>query len=129
MIDTHCHLDQPVFDGDREAVLARSRRAGVTQWVVPGIRLEDFPSVAALRRADLWIALGLHPLFCHTAHAVAQLDGWLTSVHPLAVGEIGLDYLAPASTHAAQGVSALRAGRCAAPLALQCAAQARRQHG
>ena len=34
MIDSHCHLDAPEFDGDRLAVLQRARAAGVTGLVV-----------------------------------------------------------------------------------------------
>ncbi|MBF0461169.1 MAG: TatD family hydrolase [Magnetococcales bacterium] len=104
MIDTHCHLDHPVFDADRAAVLARSRQAGVVQWVVPAIRLDNFTAVVALRSPALQIALGLHPLFMadHPDGAVAQLAHWVEQVQPLAIGEIGLDAMAPVATHPAQ---------------------------
>lgn len=103
-MDTHCHLDHPAFDQDRAAVLARSVQAGVGQWVVPGVRLSDFPAVVALRSPDIYIALGLHPLFLpdHPADAIGLLVSWIDREKPLALGEIGLDFLAPLQTHARQ---------------------------
>ncbi len=104
MIDTHCHLDLPVFDTDRAAVLERSRRAGVDRWLVPGIVLAAFPRLTALSAPGVHIALGLHPLFTddHGEGAVEQLWDWLRRFKPVAVGEIGLDYLAPAASHERQ---------------------------
>lgn len=104
MIDTHCHLDLPVFDADREAVMRRSRQAGVVQWVVPAIRLARFAHVVALRAPAVHIALGLHPLFVadHPDHAVDALAEWLAKSQPVAVGEIGLDGAAPVATHPLQ---------------------------
>lgn len=102
MIDTHCHLDQAVFNHDRAAVLARSRQAGVSQWLVPGICLSGFPAIVALHSSTIHIALGLHPLFSHPDNAIEQLASWLEQTNPIAIGEIGLDYLAPAQTHPIQ---------------------------
>jgi TatD DNase family protein len=65
MIDTHCHLDLPVFDADRTEVLARAQAAGVGAILVPAIRPRTFAALAALRdqhRAPtLAIAIGTHP--------------------------------------------------------------------
>ncbi|MEO5364116.1 MAG: TatD family hydrolase [Magnetococcus sp. DMHC-8] len=104
MIDTHCHLDLPVFADDRDEVLARSRQAGVVQWVVPAIRLTRFADVVAMRRPGVHVALGLHPLFGadHPPDAVVRLARWVERDRPIALGEIGLDGTAPAATHADQ---------------------------
>ena len=37
MIDTHCHLDMPAFDDDRESVWQRAREAGVRAVILPGV--------------------------------------------------------------------------------------------
>ncbi|MEO5339340.1 MAG: TatD family hydrolase [Magnetococcus sp. MYC-9] len=104
MIDTHCHLDQAVFDADRAEVLARSRQAGVVQWVVPAIRLADFPAVVALRSPQIHIALGLHPLFpvLQTETTLTRLAEWVAESRPTAIGEIGLDATAPSACHEVQ---------------------------
>ena len=65
LIDTHCHLDLPIFDGDRTAVLARARAAGVDGMLVPAIRPSTWAALAALPGnhpgAGIAIALGVHP--------------------------------------------------------------------
>ena len=45
MIDTHCHIDFPKFDADRQAVLASSLRAGVQKIVVPGVSASQWPKL------------------------------------------------------------------------------------
>ncbi|MEW6301168.1 MAG: TatD family hydrolase, partial [Thermodesulfobacteriota bacterium] len=34
--DSHCHLTDPQFDNDREAVITRARSAGVARFLVIG---------------------------------------------------------------------------------------------
>lgn len=106
MIDTHCHLNAAAFDLDREAVLARGRRAGVVQWVIPGVVLADFSELILMASPELLIALGLHPVYldAHPVDALEQLEQWVMRSHPVAIGEIGLDYLLPPATHEGQMV-------------------------
>lgn len=96
LIDSHCHIDVPEFDADRDAVLASCARDGVGAIVVPGIRLADFASLKAVcdESVQLHAAYGLHPVYLneHRAGDVAALGDWLEREQPLAVGEIGLDF-------------------------------------
>ena len=39
LVDSHCHLQDPAFDADRDEVLERARRAGVSAFVVVGTDL------------------------------------------------------------------------------------------
>lgn len=106
LIDTHCHLDFPQFDDDREAVIVRAKQAGVMRILIPGTDLQTSERAAALAeaRAELAAAVGVHP---HEAHslgageikALRKLAG-----HPrvAAVGEIGLDYFRNLSSRADQ---------------------------
>ena len=99
LIDTHCHLDLPDFDADRPALLARCRAAGVTRMVVPGIEAAGWRRLQALceDEAGLYPALGLHPVFLdrHADDDLAALEQALAQHHPVAVGEIGLDFFVP----------------------------------
>jgi TatD DNase family protein len=103
VIDSHCHLDVPAFDRDREAVLSRAVSAGVTGILVPAIRPRTWAALVAFARthADvLSVALGVHP------QIVPELDaGELPQDLPaalaracadagalaVAIGECGLD--------------------------------------
>lgn len=96
IIDSHCHLDVEAFDDDRQAVLARARRGGVTAIVVPGIDAERWDKLWSLcaGEPDLYPALGLHPMFVdhHRDEDLDNLKSLLSERRPVAVGEIGLDF-------------------------------------
>jgi TatD DNase family protein len=98
LIDTHCHLDFPVFDGCRTRLLARARAAGVDQIVVPGVVADDWPRLlACCEEHGLLPALGLHPCFL-SRHRDGDLDTLaqgLAQYPVVAVGEIGLDFFIP----------------------------------
>lgn len=96
LIDTHCHLDFPEFDGDREAVVAEAAAAGVAYIV------NVASSVIGARRAlevaacfpGVYAVVGVHP---HEADMVSEAD--LREISRLAerekvvaIGETGLDY-------------------------------------
>lgn len=108
-VDSHCHLDAPEFDADRDAVLARARAAGVTMQVLPAVAVEGFDAVRALaHRAGLTYALGIHPL-CVDRAGDADLERLAEALQThrddprlVAVGEIGLDHFVPGLDRARQ---------------------------
>jgi len=96
LIDTHCHLGDPAFDPDRDAVLERARGAGVGHVVVVGTTVEDSERVLSLARArpGLSATAGVHPHEAKTwsPAAAARLKALLALPEVVAVGETGLDY-------------------------------------
>ncbi|MFC4820470.1 TatD family hydrolase [Dokdonella ginsengisoli] len=96
LIDTHCHLDAPEFDADRDVVVARAEAAGVRAQVVPAIALSNFQAIRALcaAHAGLYAAYGLHPMFVaeHRPEHLDALRAWIERERPVAVGECGLDF-------------------------------------
>lgn len=101
-IDTHCHLDAPEFDADRDAAWARARAAGVTMAVLPAVMAGHFERVHALaHRLNLAYALGIHPLYVGQAddddleRLRDALQRHAADPRLVAVGEIGLDWFVP----------------------------------
>ena len=96
LVDTHCHLDVPEFDADRDAVIARARAAGVTRQIVPAIEAATWPALrdACAPDTGLFPAYGLHPLLIerHRDAHLRELRDWIERERPVAVGECGLDY-------------------------------------
>jgi len=93
LIDTHCHLDLEPLAAHLSQVLATARQAGVTRFVVPGVRPDGWKRIVALAAGHRAIlpAIGIHPM-----HAALADDDVLTTLTGLAVGsvaigEIGLD--------------------------------------
>lgn len=99
LIDTHCHLDAPDFDHDRDAVIENSQAAGVACIVLPAVAPNNFETVRALAHHNtcLTYALGVHPLFTQNLPAdwLSQLRSALERNRDdprlVAIGEIGLD--------------------------------------
>ncbi|HLO93114.1 MAG TPA: TatD family hydrolase, partial [Burkholderiaceae bacterium] len=101
-IDTHCHLDAPEFDADRDAVVQRALDAGVRQIVIPAVAAFDFDSAHQLaHRHGFAYALGIHPLYVMQAREqdltllADRLRAWRDDPRLVAVGEIGLDFFVP----------------------------------
>jgi TatD DNase family protein len=96
MIDSHCHLDFPHFDQDRDEVLARAAAAGVTAIINPGADLESSRRAAALaeRHANVYAAVGVHPHDASTCDdpTLSELRQLASQPRVVAIGEIGLDY-------------------------------------
>ena len=111
MIDSHAHLDQPAFNPDRQAVLARAARAGISTIVSIGMldgeaswrqtfALVDDMHPEGADHTDagvpqLFTTLGCHP---HDARLFDELGGeerlaeLARRPRLLAIGEVGLDY-------------------------------------
>lgn len=101
-IDTHAHLDAAEFDADRDAMVARARRAGVGCVVLPAVAVSNFDAVRRLahRHGDAY-ALGIHPMCTPGAgdRDLQALDAALQAQRDdprlVAVGEVGLDHFVP----------------------------------
>lgn len=101
-IDTHCHLDAPEFDSDRDAVRQQAREVGCGLCVLPAVQRRDWVGVQTLaaRHGDAY-ALGIHPLYVPQAQDkdLQALDAALAAARSdprlVAVGEIGLDFFVP----------------------------------
>ena len=101
-IDTHCHLDAPEFDPDRDSVRAQARAQGVAHCVIPAVERSNWATVRALahRHGDSY-ALGIHPLYTGRAHdadlelLAQELEQHRADQRLVAIGEIGLDYFVP----------------------------------
>ncbi len=96
LMDSHCHLDAPAFDGDRDAVLARAGAAGVAAMVVPAVTAAGWPGLrqACAANPALHPAYGLHPMFLaeHRPPHLDALRAWVEREAPCAIGECGLDF-------------------------------------
>ena len=95
-IDTHCHVDVPAFDPDRDRVIASARAAGVAGLVVPAIDAAGWARLLELcaSQGGLYPALGMHPVYlaAHSDEHLGDLERLLDVARPVAVGEIGLDF-------------------------------------
>jgi len=96
LVDSHCHLDFPDFEEDRDAVVARARAAGVGVMVTISTRVRQIGALKSLasRYERIYCSVGTHP-----HHADEELDVTVDELvaqaeDPIvvAIGEAGLDY-------------------------------------
>lgn len=94
--DSHCHLDFPDFDGERDEIIARAREAGVHRMVTICTRLRQEPQVRAIAEAyrHVFYAAGTHPMSASEEPMATVEDLVALAAHPkfVGIGESGLDY-------------------------------------
>ena len=96
MIDSHAHLLEDAFDGDREELIARLPEQGVKRMIEAGVdvALSERAQQLAHTAPYIYFMAGIHP---HETKDVPQ--DWEMRIAALAadekcvaIGEIGLDY-------------------------------------
>jgi TatD DNase family protein len=97
LIDSHCHIDMPHFDADRDAVVARAREAGVASMLIAGGVDADGGHRRALRVAEAFglpVSAGVHPHEAKLANEAIydEMRGLARERRIVAIGEIGLDF-------------------------------------
>jgi len=103
LTDTHCHLDFDKFDADRDEVLARAWKAGLTRILIPGVTLDSSRAAVKLAASQprLFAAVGVHPNDVGKLHVdtLARLRELAKKPKVVAIGEIGLDYYWNSAPH------------------------------
>lgn len=107
LVDSHCHLDFPEFDEDRDAVVDRAMSAGIGYMVTICTHMTKFEGVHKVANSynNMSCTVGVHP------HNAGE-EGGLASVEVLTkhaqmpkvigIGETGLDYFYEHSPREAQ---------------------------
>jgi TatD DNase family protein len=96
LIDSHCHLTDPAFDGDRGSVMGRAKEAGVDRLLVVESVLDRVADTLQWARSvsGVSLATGCHP---HEAslwgpEVAALLQAAWQDHLVVGAGEMGLDY-------------------------------------
>jgi TatD DNase family protein len=95
LVDSHCHLDFPEFDGKLEEIREEMRTNGVTHALCITVDLAGFPKVLALAEEydNFFASVGVHP--DQEDRAPVRVEKLVElAQHPrvVAIGETGLDY-------------------------------------
>ncbi len=94
LVDSHCHLDYPDFDGHIEEIRASMAANGVTHALCISTTLAGFGKVRALaeNHENLFASVGVHPDSEGDEVDPDELAGLAAHPKVLAIGETGLDY-------------------------------------
>src|SRR5258707_13574391 len=95
LVDSHCHLDFPDFDGKMAEIREEMHANGVTHALCISVNLPGFPKVLDLAEAhdNFFATVGVHPDHeDRTALDRARLVELARHPRVVAIGETGLDY-------------------------------------
>lgn len=94
--DTHGHLDDRQYDGDRDTLIAELPKQGIGLFVNVGADMNSSRKAMALAQqyAFIYAAVGVHPQDTHamTDEDLIALRDMAADPKVVAIGEIGLDY-------------------------------------
>ena len=94
--DTHTHLYSQEFDQDRDEVIQRAIKNGVTRFFIPAIDSNHTQSMYELEKnypENIFLMMGLHPTYVDENYRqeLAHVKEQLSKSKFYAIGEIGID--------------------------------------
>ena len=111
LIDSHCHLDFPDFEGDLDAVIARARAAGIARLVTISTRVRRHAGVLAIAERYPEVYQGAMPMCGPLGAAIdffnTGLFDMLVTFEAMFPGTIGSPYEPSAET----GLQPIRSAR------------------
>jgi len=94
MIDTHCHLTFPQYEGRLGQVLRDAEAEGVTGAISISTTHRDAANALKLaeQHENVWCSAGVHPLYSHEGpHDWGEIERVIRHPKCVAWGELGLD--------------------------------------
>ncbi len=95
LFDSHCHLDFPQYEDDRDEAFNRMSEAGVSGCVVVAVDLDHLDRLRELAetRDNVWFSVGIHPNHgVEVEPTVDQLCKLADHPRCVAIGETGMDF-------------------------------------
>jgi TatD DNase family protein len=95
LIDTHCHLDFPDFDTERDELVAHAEAQGVRQIITISTLVHRFERIRAIAETypNVFCSVGTHPNHAHEEDIETEELVALSQYEKcVAIGEVGLDY-------------------------------------
>jgi TatD DNase family protein len=95
LIDTHAHLCDPIFDPDRDDVIARAKAVGVAKIISVSENMADTKRNIELAGIypEVLPAAGLYPTYLELDQAIEMYEFIRANRNRLvAIGEVGLDF-------------------------------------
>lgn len=109
LVDSHCHLDFPDFEGEMEDVVRRAGNAGIGMMLTICTRISEFERIRAVadKFAHIYCSVGIHPHEADNEPAAGCARIVSLTGHPkvIGIGETGLDYFYEHGSRAAQKTS------------------------
>ncbi len=96
IFESHCHLDDKVYDKDLSEVLIRAENAGVKAVMIVGVDKKSSQKAVSIAKthANVFASVGVHPHDAKTCSeaVLADLQTLSESIQVCGWGEIGLDF-------------------------------------
>lgn len=97
LIDSHCHLNFPDFEGKLDEVVSEATKNGVSHMQTICTKISEFEDIKAIsnKYGNIWCSVGVHPN--NVAEAEISTTSELVSLAKsfdkvIGIGETGLDY-------------------------------------
>lgn len=94
LVDSHCHLEAPDFNGNLETIIADAENAGIVKLITSSVTWDEWPLSKSIsdKFRSVEFSIGVHPWYVSEKDFDIRKKLEASSgICAIAVGEIGLD--------------------------------------